>query len=300
MAVRTLENPYRGINAHLHSLAQNPQKGSPTIWTSIHAMHIGHLIDALNARLPAHYVARPEQSLQIWTESEESAVASRLSPRPDAAVFSSGIAETTSVIATAIADEPVRVISIRAFLEREITIPSVTIHTIEAYEIVGKPVTRIELLSASNKRGGIGYHGYLDNRWAALASGTSLIELDYLHQSASPLPGMPAYPRKPDSHPYTIAITDRRPNQNLDGVLLVYIMDVDQPLPTKVAIPLAGDESISFDFEAVYKHTFSTGRWGVHIDYDLLPRNFESYSSEDQERIREVMHKAKQELSGLS
>jgi hypothetical protein len=297
MALRTLNNPYRGINAHLHSVAQNPHAGSPTIWTSIHAMHIGHLIDALNERLPAGYVARPEQSLQIWTEDEEGAEAGKRSPRPDAAIFASGVTEASSVTASAIADAPVLRISIRDFLEREITIPSAVIHKLEDHEIVGRPVTRIELLSASNKRGGIGFRAYLDNRWGALSSGTSVIELDYLHQTTSPLPGVPAYPSHQNAHAYTISVTDRRPGQNPDDEMLVYIMDVDQSLPSKAVIPLAGQESIHFDFESVYQHTYSIGRWGIHIDYDELPRNFESYSSADQERIRQVMERAKQKLN---
>jgi hypothetical protein len=297
MPVRTLNNPYRGINAHLHSLAQNPQAGSPTIWTSIHAMHIGHLIDALNERLPAGYVARPEQSLQIWSEDEEGAEAGKRSPRPDAAIFPSGVTGTPSVVAGAIADSPVLHISIREFLEREITIPSGVIYKVEAHEIVGKPVARIELLSASNKRGGFGYRGYLDNRWLALSSGTSLVEMDYLHQTVSPLPGVPAYPDRKDSHAYTIAVTDRRLGKNPDDEMLVYIMDVDQQLPTQAEIPLAEDDSITFDFEAVYQHTFNIGRWGLHIDYEELPRNFESYSPADQQRIRQVMERARQELN---
>lgn len=295
MPLRTLDNPYHGINAHLHSLAQNPQAGSPTIWTSIHAMHIGHLIDALNERLPAGYVARPEQSLQIWTEDEEGAESGKRSPRPDVAIFPSGVSESSPVTTSAVADAPVLRISIREFLEREITIPSAVIHKLEDHEIVGRPVTRIELLSASNKRNGIGYHAYLDNRWGALSSGTSLIELDYLHQTPSPLPRVPAYPKRQDSHAYSVAVTDRRPDQNPDDIMLVHIINVDQPLPTQVEIPLAGRERLSFDFDAVYQHTFHSGRWGIHIDYDELPRNFESYSSADQQRIRRVMERVKQE-----
>jgi hypothetical protein len=268
MSLRTLDNPYRGINAHPHSLAQNPQAGSPTIWTSIHAMHIGHLIAALNERLPAGYVARPEQSLQIWTEENESYVA---------------------------AASVQRYATVRPFLEREITIPAGIVYRIEEHEIVGKPVTRIELLSATNKRGGFGIRGYLDNRWLVLSSGTSLIEMDYLHQTVSPLPDMPHYPKHKDSHAYTIAVTDRRPGQNPDDEMLVYIMDVDQSLPMKAVIPLAENDSIEFDFEAAYQHTFTSGRWGIHIDYAELPRNFESYSPADQQRIRQVMERAKPE-----
>jgi hypothetical protein len=296
MTVRALSNPYRGINAHLHSLAQNPQAGNPTIWTSIHAMHIGHLVDALNERLPAGYVARPEQSLQIWTEDEEGAESGKRSPRPDAAIFPSDVAGAPSVVAGAIADSPVLHISIREFLEREITIPAGVIYRLEEHEIVGKPVTRLELLSAGNKRGGFGFHGYLDNRWSALTSGTSLVEMDYLHQTTSPLPGMPPYPKHDDSHAYTIAVTDRRPGHNPDDEMLVYIMDVDQALPTQAVLPLANEDSITFDFEAVYQHTFSSGRWGIHVDYEEFPRNFGSYSPDDQQRIRQVMERAKREM----
>jgi hypothetical protein len=49
MVKRTLDNPYKGINAHLHSLAQNPRDKHPTIWTSIHANHIGDEIECENA-----------------------------------------------------------------------------------------------------------------------------------------------------------------------------------------------------------------------------------------------------------
>jgi len=260
MPLRTLDNPYRGINAHLHSLAQNPQAGSPTIWTSIHAMHIGHLIDALNERLPAGYVARPEQSLQIWTADEEGAESAKGGQFP----------------------------------EREITIPSAVIYRIDGHKIMGRPVTRIELLFASNKQGGYGCRGYLDNRWLALSSGTSLFELDYLHQTPSPFPLLPVYPKYQASHAYTIVATCLRPAQNPDDEMLVYSMDVDQPLPSQTVIPLAEADSINFDFEAVYQHTFSSGRWGIHMDYEDLPRNLDSYRSDDQQRIRQVMERVKE------
>jgi len=85
------------------------------------------------------------------------------------------------------------------------------------------------------------------------------------------------------------------PGQNPNDEMLVYIMDVDQSLPTHAVIPLVENDSIEFDFEAVYQHTFSSGRWGIHIDYEETPRNFESYSEADQQRIRQVMERAKQE-----
>lgn len=275
-----LDNPYRGINAHLHSLAQNPQR-SPTIWTSIHTDHITHITDALNAQLPPQYVARSEQSMQIWVDD------SPRSPVPDVAVYRTGDISTGTQEMTV--SESVRVVPIGELLEEEITIPSVVIYRPEDHEYLGQPITRIELLSASNKLGGGGYYVYLRNRLVALRSGTSLIELDYLHQTGSPLPGIPRYPGELDSHAYTVAVTDRR--ESSSDVMLVYVVNVDEALPGQVTLPLSGTDQMVFDFDAVYQHTFRAGRWGVHLDYSGVPRNFDSYSSVDQLRIRHVMER---------
>lgn len=247
MVKRTLENPCKGINAHLHSLAQNPAQGHPTIWTSIHFSIICNIVDALNNLLSLDYVARVSESLQ---------------PCDD-------------------------VYGLIPLGDNEITIPSAVIYEVRDHEIEGKPVTRIELLSASNKRGGTGEDGYRKNRLEAIRSATSLIELDYLHQSASTLPRMTPYPDGMDSHPYYIALTDCR--AGFPDEMRVYIRDVNQALPSKIAIPLAGEDSLVFDFEAVYQHTFRIGRWGIHIDYDELPRNFGSYSESDQQTIQGIM-----------
>jgi hypothetical protein len=69
------------------------------------------------------------------------------------------------------------------------------------------------------------------------------------------------------------------------GGLLAYEFDVDQPIPT-ITIPLAGDEAIKFNFDAVYQHTFQTGRWGNQVDYEREPDRIETYGQADQARIR--------------
>lgn len=292
MPKQTLDNLYHGINAHLHSMAQNPQQGSPTIWTAFHAAHIGHLIDAMNVQLPPHYVARAEQSLQIWTEQTDYPDAPplmRQTKQPDVAIWRTQAGDATYQPA-ATGHESVRIINLDAFMQREITIPSAVVYRVRDHEIIGQPVTRIELLSASNKRGGSGYTGYVDNRWHAILSGTSLIELDYLHESATPLPGIGRYPHDDDSHPYLIGITDRRPNHT-DNTMLVYMIDVDMPLPQTAHIPLMDDDSLIFDFDAVYQHTFRVGRWGLHVDYAQEPRQISRYAQADQARIRQVMQR---------
>jgi hypothetical protein len=294
MPIRLIANPYRGVNAHLHSLAQNPER-SASIWTSFHASHIGHITDALNALLPPHYVARSEQSLQIWTEDLDLGEGISLRPRPDTSVFLSGTPMSgQSASSGAISDPSVRVVShTEWFQQEESFFAAVMIYPVEAYEFVGQPVTRIELLSESNKRGGAGFVGYQRNRLTALRSGTSLIEVDYLHESPSPLPGVADYPTEPDSHPYLLAVTDRRPGKNPDAYMLVYGFDVDTPIPARVILPLAGEDTVAVDFNAIYQHTFIAGRWGVHLDYEQFPKNFDRYSPADQERIRQVMAQAK-------
>jgi len=292
MEKRILDNPYQGINAHLHSLAQNPRHGHPTIWTSIHASHIGDIINALNANLPMNYVARPEQSLQIFLENDDGFNTKPHRPRPDVGVYRTSI---TDVHTEPEGDNaPVIVIPYEPAPDDEISQAGVVIYEVRDHEIAGKPVTRIELLSAANKYGGSGAAGYIQNRTEALNSGTSLIELDYLHQSTSLLPGIAPYPDDANSYPYYIAVTDRRPSN--DGNIRVYIRDVNHALPQSIAIPLADEDSIIFDFEAVYQHTFRIGRWGIHIDYSELPRNFESYSEKDQAMIRRIMESATQLL----
>jgi hypothetical protein len=197
---RSLSNPYQGVNAHLHSLAQNPQR-NPSIGTSLHASHIGHITDALNAVLPPHYIARSEQSLQIWSEEITTGDESSIGPRPDSAIFRTGTSSSARPeVAQREVDPTVRIISIRELLdEKDALIPSTVVYRLDAHEVVGEPVTRLELLSESNKKGGAGYLGYLRNRLTVLRSGASLIELDYLHRTPSPLPGIPAYPDEPDS-----------------------------------------------------------------------------------------------------
>jgi Protein of unknown function (DUF4058) len=296
MPVRLLKNPYQGVNAHLHSMAQNPVR-SPTIWTSIHASLIGDITNALNRQLPANYIARTEQSLQIWSEDLGIGTMERRTPRPDTGIFRTGISGSGQSPVLE-ADSAVRVISIKHLLEDEdMFTPSVVVYRPEENEYMGDPITRIELLSPSNKKRGQDYQAYASNRLMALRSGTSLIELDYLHQTPSPLPEIPAYPDEPASHAYSLAVTDRRVGQNPDVNTIVYLLDVDMTLPTQVVLPLADQESIPFDFDAVYQYTFEVGRWGVHIDYEEPPKNFASYSPPDQERIKQVMERAKSETA---
>ncbi len=283
MAIYADKNQYYGINANLHSILQE-KSDDPSMWPGFHTQHIVNLAEALNRQLPRHYIAISEQSLQIKTEDFDTGKAGAISPKPDVSIYQ-GAKRGAQGAAAALAEPaaPTRTENLQEILGQvEKIIPSVVIRDTREHGRLGKAVTRIELLSASNKRGGSGYVGYLANRATALRSGTSLVELDYLHESHSPISKLPDYPAGRDSHPYYIAVSDPRP---MLGRLLAYEFDVDQPIPT-ITIPLAGDEAIKFSFDAVYQHTFQTGRWGNQVDYEREPDRIETYGQADQARIR--------------
>jgi hypothetical protein len=153
-----------------------------------------------------------------------------------------------------------------------------------------KVVLRLELLSPTNKPPGDGYLQYREKRNLAIEQQIPLVEVDYLHESRCPIRGVPSYTDgQRGAHPYVIAITDPRPGV---GQSFIYGFDVDAPIPV-VDLPLAGDDLLTFDFGAVYQHTFaSLGYFSNRVHYAELPVAFDTYSAEDQARIRDVMQRA--------
>ncbi|MBC8099265.1 MAG: hypothetical protein H7Y11_07460, partial [Armatimonadetes bacterium] len=51
MPIHLKHNPYKGINAHLHSDFQNTDG-----WSGFHLMNLGHLLEAIDTQLPPGYV----------------------------------------------------------------------------------------------------------------------------------------------------------------------------------------------------------------------------------------------------
>jgi len=290
MPTMTLKNPYNGVNAHLHSIAQNPERFS--LWAGIHSDLITYLVAELNRNLPPNYIATSEQSLQIVTENEKG-VFPQGTPRPDVSVYRRTVSDST-LQKMIEADSSIRVVQLEDFLnEEDYFWESAVVYKRTEDGDLGHLVTRFELLSTSNKVGS-GKDSYLLNRHQAMLSGTSLVEIDLLHQTYSPLPGIVAYPDAKDSHPYTIAVTDVRRKHNREHVMLVYVCDVDVVLPTDLSIPLADDDFVTVDMDAVYQLVLSAGRKTALIDYDKFPRKFETYSQADQDRIKVVMERAKE------
>lgn len=273
-------NPYRGVNAHLNSFLQ--LEG----WESFHAEFIPRLTDAVESVLPPNYYAATEKSLQITFETIDGLTSDR--PRqmiPDTAVFQT--ATPTSAYASLHTTTPE--MQIPLLIDEEETINATIIYHVEGGRFPGTPVTRFELLSPSNKRGGSGYVTYVGKRSQTLRSGLRLVEIDFMHEQPPISKQLPSYADgDPGAYPYMILVSDPRPRLR-EGQTALYGTHVDDPLRI-IAVPLADDDVIAVDFDAIYNHTFESRRvFRMVVDYTQEPARFNTYSQEDQRRIRAKM-----------
>jgi hypothetical protein len=279
------DNPYPGINAHLMSFLQTPASpDQPGKWSAFHNRHLSHIADFLNEQLPPQYIAHTEQSLQTQEVSIVGQITTETS-RPDVVIFRSQPAvppmesspldtptwEATLVEVVDPVDEPVAIV-IREVLDQQ---------------DFGRVVTRIELLSPSNKPGHSNYPSYRAKRSHALETKVPLIEIDYLHESPSVVRDVPVYPKYEHSYPYTILVSDPRPDWYV-GKMRAYSFHVGEAVK-HFRIPLAGEDRILFDLYPVFDHTFRSGRWNTYLDYTTVPARFDTYSADDQARILAIM-----------
>lgn len=285
MAVRSLVNQYRGVNAHLHSNFQS-QGG----WDSFHTNHIADLGEYINDHLPPGYIVDVERSLQIREFHADTGERLLQRRRPDVTIYQADPTRVPSLAvssggAVATLTQPV---SETLTVTDEMFYAGLVIYEQQDDQAFGRPVTRVEVLSPTNKPPGDGFLQYVQKRYSALKSGLRLVEIDYLHETASPIKGIPRYPDQPDSFPYSITVSDPVPSLQ-EGRSETHEFAVDQPVPS-IAIPLAGDERLMIEFGAVYNRTFHKLRaYSYLVDYEQLPQHFDRYSPADQERIKQRM-----------
>jgi len=283
------QNPYQGINPHLNSLLQTSgTTDQPAMWSTFHARHITYICDFLNDGLPSNYIALSEQSLQVMGDDwGGKSVVKR--PKPDVSVFRTRSAPVS--LARSIDIQATWEAELIDVLDPEKMLTGVVIREVNAQAKLGKIVTRLELLSPANKMEGSQYSAYRIKRLESLQVGIPLVEIDYLHETTSPIENLPHYPDEARSYPYYIAVTDPRPTWN-QGEILVYGFGVNMPV-TKAPIPLKDDEVIGFDFNPVYQHTFERGRWNQLLDYTEAPLRFDTYRGDDQTTIHDIMQTLK-------
>jgi hypothetical protein len=283
MPIHLRDNQYRGVNAHLQSFLQTPGKG----WEMFHAAHITHLTDVIDALLPDGYYVLNEKSLQLSTLDFETGERGISRTRPDMSIYGEPIAPSSSF---GIGSMPTATLPLMKIIVEDDPLPSTIIYKAESDgQMI--PVTRLELLSPGNKPPGTHYRQYFLKRNETLESGINLIEIDYLHETRLPTSFLPSYPdHESGAYPYAILVS--RPGYpGARGSTLVYGFHVDDSMPY-IAIPLAGDDTITIDFGAVYNTTFSRNRYygAVAVDYEQLPVRFDTYTPDDQARIRERMN----------
>jgi hypothetical protein len=276
MPIYRKDNPYRGVNAHFNSLLQNMEGG----WPTFHAPHITHLTEALNETLPDNYYAVSEQSLQIELLGIDSSKV-----RPDVTVLRRHATPIESQQSTPKLATPLLEIAAADLMLEEDELMAVMV-----YRRPDEPVTRIELLSPTNKTTHQAH--YLTARQKTLHLGLNLVEIDYLHETP-PLFGDILAKDNLAAYPYLVMVTDPTPTPDSEsGVAQFYGFHVDEPM-VGVPIPLAEQTYIALDLSAVYNVTFSKDRRpSFMVDYEQLPLNLEAYSPADQAKILAVMQRA--------
>jgi hypothetical protein len=281
MPITLTHNPYRGVNAHLHSRFQSPRGPQ---WMSFHRSHIALLMIYLNSVLPRPYRAFSENSLQIQISGggPDDVVKQRV---PDVTIYKGEGEPSVAQVALAESDRPNWQTVLTEAYPLLDDIPAVVIYRTDNEPYI--PVTRIELLSPSNMSGGIGQEKYETNRLEALHSGLPLVEINYLHEYHPPIRQLPVYPEDENSFPYRITITDPRLSPPLNAIQS-WGFGVDRPFP-KLPLPLGGTDRVLVDFTEPYNRTFEGGRWGDDVDNAQEPERMETYRDDDQAAIRARM-----------
>lgn len=164
---------------------------------------------------------------------------------------------------------------------------SIIIYQSDSDKILSQPLTHIELLSPSNKPGGLHFENYKRQRLQTMEGGLNLVEIDFLHQSPPVIHGLPDY-SKGEKSACAFAIFVSNPQPTLQsGTVSIYSFGVDDQLPI-INIPLVGTDVVKVDFGTAYNRTFESSRFfRLVVDYEREPVQFERYTPADRERIQQ-------------
>ncbi|MDX1990767.1 MAG: DUF4058 family protein [bacterium] len=291
MPLHSPVNEYHGVNAHLHSYFQN--KGG---WEGFHNKFIGDIAEVLSILLPPNYSVDTEQSLQIHLPLAPQPIRTK----PDITIYDLGLDDERGSFQTSHSTATLTQTVLDTMIDMEPTYYSaILIYEFSGDETLGIPVTRIELLSPTNKTGP-GYWQYIEKRSATLRAGLRLVEVDLMHQTPSPVKGIPNYGRHQEqAFAYTITVSNPTPDLE-KGLARTYSFAVDTPIPV-IEIPLSGEEVFPLDFNTIYHDTYKSIRaYSLRVDYEQLPLRFETYSPDDQARISSVMERVQKKFENTS
>lgn len=281
------KNLYPGINAHLNSYLQNEPGG----WRSFHSLHITDLDRAIDAALPPGYFTRAEKSLQIGEFNPGGGDERTSQTTPDVTVYQSGQA-SRSPSAVAEVNAPVMTFPISETITDEDELTGLVIYQAGEGSVLGRPVTRVELLSPANKPNGSHHEQYMVKRLETLKSGLRLVEIDYLHQTPPLIQKLPDYSKGAQgAAPYLILVSDPRPTLE-QGKTDIYAFGVDDPMPI-INVPLAGADVVKVNFGEIYNYTFENSKFfRALVNYAQEPVHFDRYHEADrvliQKRLEQI------------
>jgi hypothetical protein len=284
MPIYSKTNLYPGVNAHLNSFLQQPGGD----WEMFHSKHINVLQEYLDPRLPSNYYAVIEKSLQVSVLPPSADLSRRT--RPDVAILQTQPSAVLPAPAFADASAPVATYPLADLLaDDDFGYLAVVVYRLDAGDMPGIPVTRFEVLSASNKPPAADYEQYKLRRMRTLRADVTLVEIDYLHQTPPVNPRLASYPAgDADALPYYITVDVPRPTP-AQGLVHVFGAEVDMPLP-RIEIPLAESATVRIDFTEVYNIVFERMRaFSLLVDYETDPVAFDRYHTEDQAKIRALL-----------
>lgn len=238
----------------------------------------------IEALLPPNYYADSEQSLQVsgldfdlWIEH---------TVQPDISNYQ--VDEAASrLLSPGNATAPTLELPLwETIADEEDFLKGLTIFRMEGDSAEETPVTRIELISASNKPPHSYYRQYMSNRLETLKANVALIEIDYIHERRPLLAGLPSYPvGDPLAFPYMVLSSNPRASDDEKG-FQQYGIKVLGELP-KIRISLLDGDSIVLDLGQVYRRTYeSRRRYHRSVDYAQDPPAFERYRADDCEQLR--------------
>lgn len=241
-------SPFPGMDPYLES---------PQEWSTVHSLLLGHILEALAARVPSEYVVRIEQ--RVYIAEPESLAQTTFEPD----VF---VARERQALYAASAPN----ITPPTFLDLENLEPDTHDRFIEIRDGRSRDiVTTLELLSPFNKRlGAQGYTAFQRKRTSVMASSTHWIEIDLLRAGERPA-----------------AVTGRSDYYALlkrGGVPTceVWYFEVRELLPV-ISVPLRPPHAdVALDLQAIFGEMYRRAHFAGQIDYSQ-PAPPPAFSIED-------------------
>jgi hypothetical protein len=260
-----MAGPFPGIDPYVELEAP---------WPDFHHALITEIRNELGMTLPATYVARVDERIEVATP----AMGPPRSYRPDLLVGRlGGIESTRPGVASAATPTAVLEPELVEILDRdpdEVRVTWVEVRALPGLELV----TTIEVLSPINKSGQ-GRRAYLDKRDSLHSSRVNLVEIDLLLDGA-PLPMKKRI--EPGAFYAIVARGARLP------LAEVYRWTVRGPLP-RIPIPLREpDPDVFIDLAALVRRVYDLGRYSLTLRRNRPLADSTSLTPEDRAWVESV------------